>query len=48
MLSLGLELANLEDLPLTLPGIELEGVRVQRSMLLEGVHVQRSMSFVLC
>uniref|UniRef100_A0A7S3R138 Vacuolar protein sorting-associated protein 13 VPS13 adaptor binding domain-containing protein n=1 Tax=Dunaliella tertiolecta TaxID=3047 RepID=A0A7S3R138_DUNTE len=32
-LSLALDLANLRELPLALPGVELEGVRVQRAAL---------------
>lgn len=33
LMSMGLELANLEDLPLNIPGIELEHVKMQHSML---------------
>ena len=37
IISLGMDFANLEDLPLSLPGIELERVKIQRSMLMEQV-----------
>ena len=39
LLSLGMEFANLEDLALTLPGIERERVRMPRAMLLQLVGV---------
>ncbi|MEW5308579.1 MAG: hypothetical protein WDW38_000525 [Sanguina aurantia] len=37
MLSLGLEFANLDDMHLTLPGIEMEGMRTPRSLLLQHI-----------
>ena len=42
LLSLGMEFANLEDLPLTLPGIERERVRMPRAMLLQLVRLIHS------